>query len=85
MRVNIDVKALEWYVGTFLCQDAVAIQELLDQEDMHTKNQVAFNLPSRLIAKLFLFRLIYGGTEWAYAKDHEFKHVSSDPKYQRVS
>lgn len=81
MRINLDVKALEWYVGTFLCQDTVAIDELVKQEDMHTRNQEAFNLPSRLIAKLFLFRLIFGGSAYAYASDAEFSHVSSNPKY----
>lgn len=69
----------------FLSQDTVALAELLSNEDIHEKNRVLLGLPSRLIAKTFLFRLIYGGSCWAYAQDPEFTHVSSDPDFwQRV-
>ena len=81
MRIAIDVKALEWQTGTFLCQDKIALEELWNNEDMHTKNQQAFKLPSRLIAKKFLFRLIYGGSAYAYAHDPEFKDASTSVKF----
>lgn len=38
-------------------------------------------LPSRLIAKIFLFRTIFRGSGWAFARDPDFAHVSSDPDY----
>jgi hypothetical protein len=54
--INCDAKALEWVVGTYLSKDKVAKQEILNKVDQHSLNQKAFNLPSRLIAKTFVFR-----------------------------
>jgi DNA polymerase-1 len=34
-----------------------------------------------LIAKVFVFRLMYGGSAYAYAKDPDFSDVSSSEKY----
>lgn len=85
MLIKADAKQLEWRVAVYLSSDTIALAEILNNEDIHEKNRVLLGLPTRLIAKTFLFRLIYGGTCWAYAKDPEFTHVSSDPKFwQRV-
>ena len=81
MIVNCDAKALEWVVGAYLSQDKVAIQEIIDKVDQHSLNQKAFGLPSRLIAKIFVFRLMYGGSAYAYANDPDFSSVSSSQKY----
>lgn len=43
---------------------------------MHSDNQRRIGLPSRLIAKIFLFRLIFGGTAFAYASDPDFAEVA---------
>lgn len=48
---------------------------------MHTANQTKFNLPSRLIAKVFLFRWIYRGPAFAYAMDPDFQEVSKSQNY----
>ena len=56
MLVGVDAKALEWKVLLELSRDAVGIQEVLNNQDAHSLNQVAFDLPSRLIAKIYLFR-----------------------------
>ena len=56
MWVNADVKSLEIVAVAFLSQDPVLIREILDGEDIHGNNQKAFGLPSRLIAKVFVFR-----------------------------
>ena len=56
MIINGDAKALEWVAGTFLSQDKLAIQEIWDGVDQHSVNMNAFKLPSRLIAKKFVFR-----------------------------
>lgn len=79
--INCDAKALEWVVGAYLSQDKVAIQEIIDKVDQHSLNQKAFGLPSRLIAKVFVFRLMYGGSAYAYSKDPDFSDVSSSEKY----
>ncbi len=85
MIVNADAKALEWYAGTFLSQDQVAIAEIWDKVDQHTSNQTAFNLPSRLVAKKFVFRLVYGGSAYSYALDPDFEDVGySQKRWQEV-
>ena len=82
MIVNVDAKALEWCTELFLSQDKVGIDEwqgVIDdptKNDIHRANQTAFNLPSRLIAKVFLFRWIYRGSAYAYSMDNDFKGVS---------
>lgn len=81
MLIQADASALEWRVLIELAQDKVAIQEVVNKEDTHSKNQEAFGLPSRLISKKYLFRTIYRGTGWAFANDNDFLHVSSDPHY----
>jgi DNA polymerase I-like protein with 3'-5' exonuclease and polymerase domains len=81
MIINCDAKALEWVVGSYLSQDKIAIQEIIDKVDQHSLNQKAFGLPSRLIAKIFVFRLMYGGSAYAYANDPDFSSVSSSEKY----
>lgn len=82
MLVIGDFKALEWNCCVFLSQDKVGIEEFFNPDrDMHTDNQERFGLPSRLIAKKFLFRLIYGGTAPTYAYDVEFKSISNKPQF----
>lgn len=56
MFIKVDAQQLEWRVALELSRDWVGINEIIDKEDVHSKNQVAFELPSRLIAKIYLFR-----------------------------
>lgn len=79
--IQADVKQLEWRTILFLSQDQVGIQEVIDDEDAHALNQVAFDLPSRLIAKVYLFRTIFRGSGYSFAHDPDFMHVSTSPKY----
>ncbi len=81
MLVNIDIRGLEVVVAAYLSQDPVLMQELKDGIDLHTANQLAFKLPNRLIAKVLKFRLLYGGTEYSFARDPDFTSVSSSKKY----
>jgi DNA polymerase I-like protein with 3'-5' exonuclease and polymerase domains len=81
MLVACDASQLEWRVLLELAQDKVGISEILGKEDVHSKNQIAFSLPSRLIAKTFLFRTIYRGSGWAFANDPDFMHVSTDSRF----
>lgn len=59
----------------------MGIQEVIDNQDAHALNQVAFELPSRLIAKIYLFRTIFRGSGYSFAHDPAFMHVSSSPKF----
>lgn len=81
MFISCDASQLEWRVITELSQDPVALQEILNKEDTHSKNEKAFSLPSRLIAKIYLFRTIFRGSGWSFANDPDFMHVSTDPQY----
>jgi DNA polymerase I-like protein with 3'-5' exonuclease and polymerase domains len=76
--ISVDHKGLEWVTAVFLSQDPVGIQEITDGVDQHADNQARFGLPSRLIAKTFVFRLIYGGSAYSYANDPEFTSVSTN-------
>lgn len=81
MLINVDAKALEIVCAAYLSQDPVLCQELLNRVDIHGVNQEAFNLPERVIAKIFVFRLIYGGTAYSYANDPDFMGVSTREKF----
>jgi DNA polymerase-1 len=85
MLINVDVKGLEVVVAAELSGDSVLRQEIIDKVDIHDSNRVAFNLgegkPGRLIAKIFKFRLIYGGSAYSYANDPDFTGVSDSVKF----
>ena len=83
MIVNVDAKSLEWCTYLYLSHDKTGIEEwhnVVDDPtkfDIHRDNQTKFSLPSRLIAKVFLFRWIYRGPAFAYSRDPDFTSVSS--------
>lgn len=83
--VNADVKGLEVVVAAELSGDKVLKQEIIDKIDIHETNRDRFKLgegkPGRLIAKIFKFRLIYGGSAYSYANDSDFQGVSRDQKF----
>jgi DNA polymerase I-like protein with 3'-5' exonuclease and polymerase domains len=84
MLLQADAKALEWICASFLSQDKVAYEEIWNNVDQHTDNQERFNLPSRLVAKTFVFRLIYGGSAYSYANDPNFKDIGNEAFWERV-
>jgi DNA polymerase-1 len=79
--LQADAKALEWRALVELSRDEVALAELFEGQDIHALNKVAFDLPERLIAKIYLFRTIFRGTGYSFAHDNAFNHVSDSPKY----
>ena len=83
--VNADVKGLEVVVAAELSGDKVLKQEIIDKVDIHETNRDRFKLgegkPGRLIAKIFKFRLIYGGSAYSYANDSDFQGVSRSQKF----
>lgn len=81
MLVVCDASQLEWRTAVELSGDEVGRTEIVEGADTHSLNQVAFSLPSRLIAKIYLFRTIFRGSGYAFANDPAFMHVSSDPKF----
>lgn len=81
MLIQCDASSLEIRVAAFLSQDKVLIQEIKDGVDLHTDNQQRFGLPSRLIAKVLNFRILYGGNEFSFANDPEFIPISKSKEY----
>lgn len=84
MILQADAKQLEWVGASYLSQDQVAIEEIWNAVDQHADNQQRFGLPSRLIAKTFVFRLIYGGSAYSYANDPNFKSIGGEEFWQGV-
>ena len=89
MLVNADVKGLEVVTAADLSQDKVLMKEIWDKVDIHETNRDRFKLgegkAGRLIAKIFKFRLIYGGSAYSYAHDPDFFSVGySEKQWQRV-
>jgi DNA polymerase-1 len=84
MIANCDAAQLEWRVVAHNSADKTAIQEIKDGVDFHSDNQSKFKLPSRLIAKIFLFRAIFKGSAYAYSVDNDFKHLGGQKYWQNV-
>jgi DNA polymerase I-like protein with 3'-5' exonuclease and polymerase domains len=88
MLLNFDAAQLEWRALAHLSKDKVALEEINNKIDGHADNQKRFNLPSRLIAKVFLFRTIYcplciiDKSSYSFSVDNDFKGVG-DVKYWR--
>jgi len=83
--VNSDAKQLEVNVAAYLSQDTVLLHEVRNKVDIHQANKDRFGLPTRLIAKTFKFRLIYGGSAYSYAHDPDFSEVKYNEKqWQKI-
>ncbi len=80
-----DAKSLEWVTACYLSGDKIGREELASGTDVHAVNQEALRLPSRNVAKVFLFRTIYcdetSGGAYGFSHDPEFTHVSSSTRY----
>jgi DNA polymerase I-like protein with 3'-5' exonuclease and polymerase domains len=81
MLVQCDASQLEWRTILQLSKDPVGIAEILEGQDTHSLNEKALHLPSRVIAKIFLFRTIFRGSGYSFANDPDFMHVSASPKF----
>lgn len=77
---------MEWRSYLEWSQDPVGIDEIRQVEagklpSIHEANKDYFKLPTKLIAKTFLFRWIYRGSGWAFSHDPNFMHVSTSAKF----
>lgn len=80
MLIQADVKGLEVVACAYLSQDPVLCQEVRDGVDFHESNKQRFNLPTRVVAKRFKFKLIYGASAYGYEHDSDFLEVGYDQK-----
>lgn len=81
MIIEADASGLEVVCAGYLSKDPVLCNEIINGVDIHEENRKAFELPTRLVAKTFKFRIIYGGSKWSFAKDPEFNWISSKPEF----
>jgi DNA polymerase-1 len=81
MKLSADAAGIEWNAAAFLSQDTIAIEEIKNGFDLHSDNQSRLELPDRRIAKILLFRIIYGGGAWAFANDPDFNWISREPDF----
>lgn len=94
MLLKVDAFQLEWRVKAYFSQCPVAMAEieLMEQGkfDIHTDNQTRFKLPERVIAKNFVFQMIFDDAfsedgfdrpARGFSKKADYQHVSKDPKY----
>ncbi len=85
MLINLDARSLEWVAAVYLSGEKIGREELNSGDDIHERNQSTLKLPTRVIAKRFLFRTIYcdeeSGGAYAFANDPEFSHISTSTRY----
>lgn len=85
MLIHADVKGLELVTAAYLSQDQILIRELTDGVDIHGDNQDRFGFEKthegRRLAKVFVFKLIYGGTAYGFSQQWEFQHISKRQEY----
>jgi len=93
---NGDLSQLEWRVAAWMSQDPVAMQEIIDNVDYHRDNAIQFFganpkldndhpkfKPIRTVAKVFGFRLLYGGSAYGMYMDQTMPNFSL-PKWVRI-
>src|SRR5258706_2521268 len=90
MLLKVDATQLEWRVKVWMAQDKVAMKEIIEQFDIHTDNKNKFGLPTRTIAKNFLYQMIFSdafgeqgirGPAYSYAHKADFQEASTSIKY----
>lgn len=90
MLIKADAAQLEWRTKVYLAQDPVGMREIQEGYPIHDDNKEVFGLPTRTIAKVFLYRAIfadafgergYAGPAYAYANDSDFMATSTKPKF----
>ena len=81
MLINVDFSGLEWRVAMYYSQDKVGIQEIVDGVKIHDVNKEYFGFPEKLHAKIFLFRLVFGGTKFGFANDPVMAAVNPRPDF----
>jgi len=80
LLIQADAAQLEVRVAAYLSQDKVMMDEILSAKDMHTDNQTRFRLTSRGMAKIWIFRILYGGSAYSFAHDPNFKECGYSEK-----
>lgn len=72
--LQIDLSQIEWRCAAWLSQDPEMIREINNDIDQHTRActelmELPFSKDNRTSAKIFNFRMIYGGVAYGYYMD----------------
>ena len=78
MILDADLSSLEYRVAAELSRDKVMIQEIVDGLDIHSANAINLfgDVKYRQEAKILTFRMIYGGSAYAFYMDHKMPSFS---------
>lgn len=79
--IQMDVTGLEILCTAFNSQDKVLYDELRNNLNIHSDNERTLKLPDRDTAKKWVFKMLYGASQYGYARDPDFVHISKNPKY----
>ena len=76
--VEGDASQLEWKVAAYLSQCPTMIEEILNGVDQHQKvrEELFNNKVDRVIAKIYNFRMIYGGSPYSFFRDIKMPNYS---------
>jgi DNA polymerase-1 len=79
--MNADLSQIEWRAAAFLSQDRMMIKEVNSDIDQHNAActdlmELTLNKENRTDAKIFNFRMIYGGTAYGYYMDPKMPSFS---------
>jgi len=76
--VSADLSQLEWRVAGVLSQDPTIMREVLDDVDAHGDNATNFfgDISYRQDAKIFTFRMIYGGSAFGFYMDSKMPNFT---------
>jgi DNA polymerase I-like protein with 3'-5' exonuclease and polymerase domains len=81
MYLVADYKHLEIDAAFWMSNEKRGKDELRTGYDIHSDNQRRLDLPTRLVAKTFVFRILYGGSAAAFTIDPEFANISRDEEF----
>lgn len=75
MLIDADLSSLEVRIAAFLSQDPILIHEVNSNIDLHLENAKTFfnktDDDTRTLCKIISFRMIYGGSAYAFHMDHK--------------
>lgn len=71
MLIDVDLSALEYRCAAELCRDPLMIEEIVQGLDIHSANAINLfgDVKFRQEAKVLTFRMIYGGSAYAFHID----------------
>lgn len=85
MIIDSDLSAIEWRTAAELSKDIVMISEIVNGLDPHLQNAIDYfgDASFRQTAKVFGFRMIYGGSAYAFHMDANMPKLGL-PRWEEI-